>query len=302
MKIYNDIQTYYPVDLIRKKMVFDNFIIINFKELHASMTPEDLIKFRTPHRRSFFEFTIGIKEISIPKITVGSDEIRGIDNHLLFTSMGQVFSIDFNNHPLIKQDDGYIIAFKPSFLSKQRGDFEIMNEFRFFNSYTFSHYVLNQTKLQPIIDLAEDIYAEHRIDGKYKKEILSSYLEVILHILNRILSLNPEEVSLTTFDKIAMHFEQNIIKDKTRITTIADYASRLNISPNYLSESIKKSTGKTAKQIVLNHKLIIAKSLLQEGIKDVAEIAEEMGFSEATNFSKFFKKMTGMTPRTFKRM
>ncbi|APD06295.1 msm operon regulatory protein [Flavobacteriaceae bacterium UJ101] len=300
MNVYNDINSYYPNSLKSPKIIYEDFKIMRLENLINSLTIEDIEKYEKPHRRSFFEVSIGKKESNTPQVTIGLNKFIGIDNNLMFTSMGQVFSIDFHNRKKAESGDGYVIAFKPSFMIKERGDFEIMNRFRFFNSYTFPHYTLTSEQINTTNYLTQVMYKEYMNSEKYAREMIMGYLDVLLHIFNRILSLNTNETVLTSHDRIATLFEQEIFKDGVKLASIANYASRLHISPNYLSESVKRSTGKNAKQILLNHKMIMAKSLLQQRKKSISEIAFEMGFSEPTNFTKFFKQMTGLTPNQFR--
>ncbi|WP_159025713.1 AraC family transcriptional regulator [Aquimarina sp. Aq78] len=300
MEVYNDINSYYPSDLKSPKTLYEDFKIMKLESIINSMNKKELEKYKKPHRRSFFEFSIGKKESNSPQVIIGANEFVGVDNNLMFTTMGQVFSIDFNDKLKAEENEGYIVAFKPSFMIKERGDFEIMNRFRFFNSYTFPHYILTSTQMDITNNLTQNMYKEYVNDEKYAREIIMGYLDVLLHSFNRILSLSPDTIAFTSYDRIAAHFEQEIFKDGIELVSIADYALRLNISPNYLSESVKKSTGKNARQVLLDHKLIIAKSLLQQRKRSIAEIAFEMGFSEPTNFTKFFKQMAGLTPNKFR--
>ena len=106
MNVYNDINSYYPSKLKSPKVVYDEFKIMKMENLINVLTKEDIEKYKQPHRRSFFEFSIGKKESNAPQVTIGTNNFIGVDNNLMFTSMGQIFSIDFYNRQKAEKDDG----------------------------------------------------------------------------------------------------------------------------------------------------------------------------------------------------
>ena len=81
---------------------------------------------------------------------------------------------------------------------------------------------------------------------------------------------------------------------------VQDLAAEMNLHPNYLNSVIKSKTGKTVNQWISRRSTAVAKSLLLNTTLSAKEIAYRMGYSEPTHFSRFFKKQTGMAPRTFR--
>jgi len=305
METYTNINSYYPTIFNPSKSTFEDFKIIKLGNWANLIDDSEITKYKTPHKRSFFEFSIGKKKSRDSKqVFLFDNDLDNEDVNTMFISMNQVFSVDIEkikeNAKNVDKFEGYIIAFKPSFMIKRRGDFEVMNKFRYFNLHSSKHYKLKLSYLNSTQDLLRIMYSEYMGGKKYSREILMGYLDVLLHYLNRNLYLSLDKVNLTAYSKITTYFEQELFSDDNKLSSINEYASRLNISPNYLSESVKKATGKSAKQLIINHKLIIAKSLLQQRKKSIAEIAYEMGFSEPTNFTKFFKQKTKQTPNQYR--
>ena len=83
--------------------------------------------------------------------------------------------------------------------------------------------------------------------------------------------------------------------------TIEPYASRLCITPRYLSTVVKQVSGKTAKQWIDEALVTRIKIDLKHTDKPIARIADEMNFPNPSFFVKFFKRMTGVTPSHFRR-
>jgi two-component system response regulator YesN len=86
------------------------------------------------------------------------------------------------------------------------------------------------------------------------------------------------------------------ITDKLSLNTIA---SLFGISPNYLSQLFKKTTGVGFNEYITAKKIALAKIRLMESDLKIYEIAEELGFESAFYFSKVFKKVEGCPPREF---
>ncbi|MEM9261331.1 MAG: AraC family transcriptional regulator [Bacteroidota bacterium] len=81
---------------------------------------------------------------------------------------------------------------------------------------------------------------------------------------------------------------------------VQDYATLLHRSPKTLSNLFKKAGAKSPLKIIQERVALEGKRLLLYTDKDIAEVAYEAGFHEASHFSRFFKKMTGMAPGAFR--
>ncbi|MEO0727817.1 MAG: helix-turn-helix domain-containing protein, partial [Bacteroidota bacterium] len=79
------------------------------------------------------------------------------------------------------------------------------------------------------------------------------------------------------------------------------FAKQLNLHPNYLNSVIKSKTGRTVNDWISERTLSVAKSLLLDTSASAKEIAYQLGFSEPTHFSRFFKKHTQQSPSAFRK-
>lgn len=83
--------------------------------------------------------------------------------------------------------------------------------------------------------------------------------------------------------------------------SMAFYADRLSIAPKYLSTIISSSTGKTASQWIREFTLKNAMALLSGTALSINEISDRMNFITSSDFTKYFKKYTGSTPKEFRK-
>ena len=81
---------------------------------------------------------------------------------------------------------------------------------------------------------------------------------------------------------------------------VTHYADRLGYSPRTLNRVARAHTGRSAKQLIDERVVLEAKRLLSHGDAPVAEIAEQLGFDDPSNFSAYFRSRAGVTPGTFR--
>ncbi|MDE5744711.1 MAG: AraC family transcriptional regulator [Paramuribaculum sp.] len=86
-----------------------------------------------------------------------------------------------------------------------------------------------------------------------------------------------------------------------RERSVSFYASKLFISPKYLSLIVKESTGKSAAEWIDEYVVLEAKNLLRFSGKNVQQIAYELNFTNQSSFGKYFKHLTGMSPTEYQK-
>lgn len=79
------------------------------------------------------------------------------------------------------------------------------------------------------------------------------------------------------------------------------YASRLCVTPRYMSTIVRNVSGKTAKYWLDEAIINAIKVQLHYSDKQVSEIAYDMDFPNPSFFCKYFKRLTGITPLEYRR-
>ncbi len=106
--------------------------------------------------------------------------------------------------------------------------------------------------------------------------------------------------NLSSADRTTIEYLGLIFKHIREQKTVLFYASQMGISPKHLSETVKQSSGYTAGQIIDSTLLAEAKILLANHQYNINKSAQELGFSDQYSFSKFFKRMMGISPSEYK--
>ncbi len=95
-------------------------------------------------------------------------------------------------------------------------------------------------------------------------------------------------------------FVQELEAGFARERSLQYYARRLGYSESTISRACLAAEGRSAKEVISRRITLEAKRLLAHSTASVAEVAYQLGFSEATNFVKFFRRNAGVTPKDFR--
>ena len=93
-------------------------------------------------------------------------------------------------------------------------------------------------------------------------------------------------------DYVQYHSSENI--------TVSQIAEYFGYNPKYLSSLFKNQSGITLKQFMLQTKMDTAKAQLTDTNHSISQIAYNVGFNDAHNFTNAFKKITGLSPSEYR--
>jgi len=96
---------------------------------------------------------------------------------------------------------------------------------------------------------------------------------------------------------VIAYIQQNYAQKLTN----QEIAEKFHFHPTYLSDAFKKVYGKSLHQYVMERRVLAAISLLEENKLTVEEVARAVGFYDSSYFSRYFKKVTGASPKQYLR-
>jgi AraC-like DNA-binding protein len=100
--------------------------------------------------------------------------------------------------------------------------------------------------------------------------------------------------------EVFARFRALVERDFARSRDVSEYAAQLGYSPRTVSRATHEAFGIAAKQFIDRRVTLEAKRLLAHDELSAAQIATYLGFTSATNFTKFFRRHTGSTPGAFR--
>ncbi|MFV0365895.1 MAG: helix-turn-helix domain-containing protein [Mangrovibacterium sp.] len=107
---------------------------------------------------------------------------------------------------------------------------------------------------------------------------------------------------LTRFSDILNAYLDSNEPKENGLPSVAYFADKLNLSPNYFGDLVKRETGKSAKEQIQLQLIRKAKDLIYDNQRSISEISYELGFHYPQHFSRLFKNETGMTPNEFRNL
>ena len=101
---------------------------------------------------------------------------------------------------------------------------------------------------------------------------------------------------LSRFEDLLDDYFQSNLPQTKGLPTVKYFADRVNLSPNYFGDLVKKETGRTAQEYIQGKLIEVAKQEILGSDRSVSEIAYRLGFQYPQHFTRIFKKSVGCTP------
>ena len=180
------------------------------------------------------------------------------------------------------------------------------------NNYSIGGSIaLNQ---DPVIRLTEEQARHlqddfHRLRDRMADSHLQFYRELMgslcLTMMYDIFEAHAQnEVTTPHTDRTAFIVKQLMGLLATGISTterdVGYYARRLNVSPKYLSATIKRVTGHSVTSYIDRHTIPILKSYLDDERLSLTQIADRMHFTSLSYFSRYCTKHLGLSPSEYR--
>lgn len=259
---------------------------------------EDVFSFKpTPDRNPFKSHRVDFFTILL--ITQGTmthevdfQEFKMIEGDCLFVCKGQIHK--FDSSPTYK---GYCFVFSEGYLFHHMSP-SALSKINFIYNYHLTVPLLRDFADRDffLVALKRELRQER---GEIKPDIIASILAVFLlkvqvYVSQVLKSYDGEYIEFMKF--------QNLVSSRYAQTRkVNEYSNHLNITRKQLNKLCKTFTNKTAKEYINDYVVLQAKRLMVISKLTIKQAAFECGFREETNFSKFFKKISGVTPSQFRK-
>ncbi|MBO9728663.1 MAG: helix-turn-helix domain-containing protein [Chitinophaga sp.] len=255
---------------------------------------EDVKKFyKPPFRRSFY-FMALLSGVGQSRIVYDNMKEMRMNSSLVFQAPGLLSSFYRTEYAY-----GYLIYFKKACFSFFKPDFE--RQFPFFDVQQTHFYELSDEQFREFSISFEDFYeAYEKADDKHHT-VASLKMLATLYQLKGFIQLSQQQERIIRPESVLFKQYMQLVNDNyIEKRTVNEYAAMLSITPKYLSEYIKNTTGQNALFFIHQRIITEAKSLILYTSLDISEICYQLNFSDPANFNKFFKKNVGATPLEFR--
>ncbi len=271
----------------------NNFAVI--EDLY--ITQEAYLKSETcPEAMSIFIVTNGSG-----KINLNLEEVDIQENSLVQLITGNINEVFIESQSLLISG----VSFTRDFIEEMGIMTEFLpNIFSFFSSGSFLAWNLKPEDTNTIKHQIRLLagYVNNFTTHPYGKEILVHTFYVFLFEIEA-LRMKYSDSTYFPFSRQEIHvhkFMKLVQQQFRKVRAIKDYASQLNVSAKHLTEIVKQFTGKNASEMITEQVIKEAKILLKDPQLSIGEIAYKLYFSDQSFFGKYFKRQTGISPKTYR--
>jgi len=251
-------------------------------------------------------YCILFKNYSGNQLKYGRKIVDFQDGSLICMAPNQLMEMDYDTE-ITQNLRGWGVFFHPDLIRATPLNDNI-KDYTFFSYEITEALHLSEKEKQLLFDWIMKIQTElqENIDV-HSQAIIVSTLELLLNYCSRfygrqfITRKNSNNTVVAHIEKLLPeYFTKNDISDKG-LPTVKWLAEQVSLSPGYLSDLLKKETGKNTQDHIHFYLIEEAKSILLNTNKSVGEIAYSLGFEYPQYFNRLFKSKTGVTPATFRK-
>lgn len=248
-------------------------------------------------------YNISLKKIIKGDLNYGRTKYDFTYGAMFFISPKQVMQWD---NSAVFEQKGFSINFHKDFVEGTELA-QQMKQYGFFSYSANEALHLSPSEEKQMESIVENIEIEyHNNPDKFSKDIIISHLSTLLKYANRfyerqfIHRKNLSNGLLEQFNQqLKEYFESGKLAEHG-IPNIKLLANKIAVSQRYLSDSLKKETGKTTTEHLQLYLIDEAKNILLQSNKTISEIAYELGFEYPQYFSRLFKKKAGISPSKYR--
>lgn len=247
-----------------------------------------------PYRSSYYK--IGICLRGSARLQVNLDTYAIGPNSVMLMSPYVIKQWPFMSADL----EALSIFFTREFISA--GSSLNLDTFSFFERDAKHVFPLPPVQAQKITSLLRSIEQKYAEPHAYREEILRSLIQILLHEIAPIYSLQhvSSKAVQSRSQLIAAEFKQLVNTHYATERGLAFYADKLCITPKHLAETVKEATGKRAGEWLAEAVLLEAHVLLQNPALTVGQISDSLHFADQSTFGRFFRKSAGVSPVAYR--
>lgn len=242
-----------------------------------------------PHRHNFYMICLIIKGSGTHVIDFEKIAIKA--NRLFFLKPEQVHFWEVQ-----PKSELAVVQFSENFMTEL---FNVIN-IPSINTSFESFIDLQPENASLFFEIIKKIEYENVQNKLNSTKIIQANIFILLSEIERLIKSDLIQRTKSNKYIILDSFKNLLNKKRKELTSVNEYANLLSITPNYLNIIVKETTGLTANELIQKRIILEAKRLLINIHLDIAQIAFELGFKDASYFARFFKRSTGLSPTQFR--
>jgi AraC family transcriptional activator of pobA len=249
-------------------------------------------------------YAVFFKEIKCGELRYGRNLYDYQEGTLMFLAPAQVIGVP--PHAQEMEPKGMALLFHAD-LIKGTALGKAIHEYSFFSYDVNEALHISESENSIVLDCFDKISMEmmHAID-RHTRRLISANIDLLLQYCNRfyerqfITRENANQGIIEKFEVVLKDYFSSDMPKMQGLPTVAYLAGKLNLSPNYLGDLIKKETGMSPIEHIHARVIDLAKEKIFDPEASISHIAYELGFTYPQHFSRIFKQKVGMSPLEYR--
>lgn len=197
---------------------------------------------------------------------------------------------------------GYLLVFTEEFIIGHLNRMEAQKTMQLFNdSLSFPKIKFNtKQEFSDFIVLIKHLETEYHDKDDFSIGITRSVLHIVMTKLFRIKSKAGQHTENKKYMSQFLEFQNLVEQDCFKSRKVQYYSNLMGVSAKTINNIVKSVANKSAKAFIDEVAVMQIKRLLISTDHSIKEISYSAGFSDSTNFYKYFKKFVGSSPEVFR--
>jgi AraC-like DNA-binding protein len=231
-----------------------------------------------------------------------------VNNEVLTLPTGSLLYINsFVPYTILKSDVRYLavnfdftfnfshlISPIPPIPIEKKQEYAPLEQITFEDATCFNKYVFIENAFK-VFDIFEN--AEEDFTKKAPFYIMKNSAQITTILIELYRKNEFRQTGESTFnaEEISEYIKEHLSEDISN-KVLADH---FHFHKNYLSSEFARHFGKPIHAYILEMRIMKAIALLEAGRSSITDIAAKVGFSDSNYFTRYFKKITGTTPKAY---
>lgn len=249
-------------------------------------------------------YQISLKMGISGSITYGRNSYDFEEGTVVFTKPGQSLKIEQGED--FTGSSGWSMVFHPDLIRRSELG-KVIDEYSFFAYEVNEALHISEDEQKTLTEHIKKIEREYNQNiDRHSQDLMVSNIKLLLDYCTRYYDrqfyarTNMHKDFVSRFERLLRDYYDTEKPLELGIPTVKYFGSELNMSPHYMSDMLRKETGRSAQDHIHYFLIDRAKTKLLSTDEPISQIAYGLGFGYPNHFSKLFKSKTGMSPMEYR--
>jgi AraC family transcriptional regulator, transcriptional activator of pobA len=249
-----------------------------------------------PHRHDFYQifWIIGGERL----FSIDFDQFPVLAPSLVFVPPGAVHTFG-----RLESTNGYMLSFQQDFLEAQGHSIDLFQECPAFDPAHFRAVLQVTAPVEErVTHCVEQIFAEFSSKQHGYRTATAALLRLLFVEISRAFSNHVVSSPFQKYSPLTARFLRRLHFRPYQIASASEVSRFLGVSRSWLNQLVRKETGKNLTDHLQGRLILESKRLLAHSDLNISEIAYQLGFEDASYFTRLFRQIARKSPSEFREL